>query len=93
MIKILQKVMAKKVDYDIARIKEDAKVNNRDVDWIIRCSYGCGVRISYKATCIEHAWLCLKITCGLLGAIYAVDVIERVVIGCRKTQDAGNQKV
>lgn len=93
MKKLLQKVMYKKVDYDIAKIKEDAKINNRDVDYIVRSSYASGVYAGYHTAAIEHVCLCFKAVFAVASVVYVTDMVERLVDGCCKTQDAGNQKV
>lgn len=93
MNKILQKVIVKKAEYEIVKIEDDAKINNRDIDWIVRNSYICGVYAGHKITCIHHVCLYLKIAFGMISCVYAADALKRFVASCCKTQDAGDKKV
>lgn len=93
MNKLLQNVLDRKMDCDFAKIKEDAKMNNRDMDYIIQNAYVNGVHTGAHGVVFIVSWQCFKVGIGIVATISVIDTIQRIIAAYYKTQDAGNQKV
>lgn len=93
MNKLLEKVLDRKMDCDFAKIKEDAKMNNRDMDYIIQHAYVNGVHTGCVGVVFNVSWHYFKVGVGIVATIHVINTIQRIIAAYYKTQDAGNQKV